>query len=60
MSRREDNKTSRRKQIIDAARRLMRARNASGFSMRTLAEVAGVSIARPTICSAPRKRSSPP
>lgn len=47
MGRREDNKISKREQIIDAARKLMRARNASGFSMRTLAEVAGVSIATP-------------
>lgn len=47
MGRREDNKTSRREQIIGAARKLMRSRNASGFSMRTLAEVAGVSIATP-------------
>lgn len=38
---------SKREQIVRAARDLMRARKAPGFSMRTLAEVAGVSIATP-------------
>lgn len=47
MGRREDNRSQKREQIIAAARKLMQARNASGFSMRTLAEVAGVSIATP-------------
>lgn len=47
MGSRETNKSLKRAQIIDAARRLMRARDASGFSMRALAEVADVSIATP-------------
>lgn len=38
---------TKRDDIIQAARTLMQARNATGFSMRTLAEVAGVSIATP-------------
>lgn len=38
---------TKRDDIIDAARRLMQARESRGFSMRTLAEVAGVSIATP-------------
>lgn len=38
---------TKREDIIHAARQLMQARNSSGFSMRTLAEVAGVSIATP-------------
>lgn len=38
---------NKREQIVDAARELMRARRASRFSMRMLAEVAGVSIATP-------------
>lgn len=47
MGRREDSKSARREQIITAARKLMRARNTSGFSMRSLADVAGVSLATP-------------
>ncbi|HKI75496.1 MAG TPA: TetR/AcrR family transcriptional regulator [Pseudomonadales bacterium] len=47
MVRRENNRSGKRDQIIDAARKLMRARKTSGFSMRTLAEVAEVSIATP-------------
>jgi len=38
---------AKRDDIIRAAKELMQARNTSGFSMRTLAEVAGVSIATP-------------
>ncbi|MDZ7684943.1 MAG: TetR/AcrR family transcriptional regulator [Gammaproteobacteria bacterium] len=40
-------RSTKREDIIRAAKQLMQARNASGFSMRTLAEVAGVSIATP-------------
>ena len=38
---------SKREDVILAARELMEAQDATGFSMRNLAEVAGVSIASP-------------
>lgn len=47
MSKREDNKRDKRRLIVDAARQLMQSRKSTGFSMRTLAELAGVSIATP-------------
>ena len=47
MSKREQNKTDKRTQIIKAARNLMRSRSSAGFSMRQLAEVSGVSVATP-------------
>jgi len=47
MSKREDNKNDKKQQIIRAAKQLMQAADVKGFSMRTLAEVAGVSIATP-------------
>lgn len=47
MGKREQRKDDNRTLIIEVAQKLMRARNSSGFSMRTLAEVAGVSIATP-------------
>ncbi len=40
-------KHQRRERILDAARMLMRSTGESGFSMRALAELAGVSIATP-------------
>jgi len=47
MPTREEAKAARREAIINAALRLMYARGDSGFSMRALAEAAGVSIATP-------------
>jgi AcrR family transcriptional regulator len=47
MSVREQGKTQRRDEILAAARALMRESGGLGFSMRTLAEQAGVSIATP-------------
>ncbi len=47
MPTREQAKQARRDAIITAAVRLMRARGDAGFSMRALAEAAGVSIATP-------------
>lgn len=46
-SARELGKAQRRDDIVEAARRLMREAGDPGFSMRTLAERAGVSIATP-------------
>ena len=47
MSKRDDNRRDKRQLIVDAARALMQAGDTEGFSMRTLAEEAGVSIATP-------------
>lgn len=47
MATREHAKTRRRRDILDAARALMRDPGDLGFSMRSLAERAGVSIATP-------------
>jgi len=47
MPTREEAKAARREAIVDAAMRLMYARGDSGFSMRALADTAGVSIATP-------------
>ncbi len=47
MPTREEAKAQRREAIINAALRLMYARGDSGFSMRALADAAGVSIATP-------------
>ncbi len=47
MASREQAKDQRRKAIVAAAMRLMHNRGDSGFSMRALAEAAGVSIATP-------------
>lgn len=47
MPTREEAKAQRREAIVDAAMRLMHARGDSGFSMRALADAAGVSIATP-------------
>lgn len=47
MSKREQNRHDKRALIVDAARKLMRSRKMAGFSMRQLAEVAGVSSATP-------------
>lgn len=47
MGLRENAKLERRQQIVRAARKLMRDTGDSGFSMRTLAREAGVSIATP-------------
>ncbi|MDG1207327.1 MAG: TetR/AcrR family transcriptional regulator [Pseudomonadales bacterium] len=47
MGKRQDNRDEKRKLIVDSARRLMQARATSDFSMRTLADVAGVSSATP-------------
>lgn len=47
MPTREEAKAARREAIVDAAMRLMYARGDSGFSMRALADAAGVSIATP-------------
>ncbi len=47
MGSREQNKSQRKDDILDAARRLMRQPGGSAFSMRSLAEQAGVSIATP-------------
>ena len=47
MGSREENKTQRKDDILCAARRLMRQPGGSAFSMRSLAEQAGVSIATP-------------
>lgn len=47
MSNREEAKHKRRKQIVRAARALMQQTGDTGFSMRALAEQAGVSIATP-------------
>lgn len=47
MTTREQAKLQRRKAITDAARSLMQQSGTTGFSMRTLAELAGVSIATP-------------
>lgn len=47
MSTREDAKEQRRRQIVRAARILMQKTGKTGFSMRALAEEAGVSIATP-------------
>lgn len=47
MGRRESNRDEKRQLIIDSARQLMRTRASADFSMRTLAEVAGVSSATP-------------
>lgn len=47
MASREQAKDQRRKAIVAAAMRLMHARGDSGFSMRALADAAGVSIATP-------------
>ena len=47
MGKRQDNRDEKRKLIVDSARRLMQARSTSDFSMRTLADVAGVSSATP-------------
>jgi AcrR family transcriptional regulator len=47
MATREQAKLQRRLAIMDAARSLMQASGTTGFSMRALAELAGVSIATP-------------
>ena len=47
MSKREQNKSDKRGQIIKAARELMRIRSSTGFSMRQLADASGVSLATP-------------
>jgi len=47
MGTREENRLARRAEIVAAARKLMRQSTDLGFSMRTLAERAGVSIATP-------------
>ena len=47
MSKRESNRDEKRQLIVDTARHLMQVREVSDFSMRTLAEVAGVSSATP-------------
>jgi AcrR family transcriptional regulator len=47
MGKRAANRDEKRQLIVDSARQLMRARASSDFSMRTLAEVAGVSSATP-------------
>lgn len=47
MPTREEAKAQRREAIVNAAMRLMYARGDSGFSMRALADAAGVSIATP-------------
>jgi AcrR family transcriptional regulator len=47
MSNREEAKHSRRRKIVRAARALMQQTGDAGFSMRALAEQAGVSIATP-------------
>jgi AcrR family transcriptional regulator len=47
MSNREEAKHKRRRQIVRAARALMQQTGDTGFSMRALAEQAGVSIATP-------------
>lgn len=47
MSKRDSNRQEKKQQIVNAARQLMKSKQSSGFSMRTLAEVAGVSIATP-------------
>jgi AcrR family transcriptional regulator len=47
MATREQAKLQRRTAIMDAARTLMQASGTAGFSMRALAELAGVSIATP-------------
>ena len=47
MSNREEAKHSRRRKIVRAARVLMQQTGDTGFSMRALAEQAGVSIATP-------------
>ena len=47
MSNREEAKHSRRRKIVRAARVLMQQTGDAGFSMRALAEQAGVSIATP-------------
>lgn len=47
MPTREEAKAARREAIVEAAMRLMHARGDAGFSMRALAEAAGVSIATP-------------
>ncbi|MFM7121545.1 MAG: TetR/AcrR family transcriptional regulator [Gammaproteobacteria bacterium] len=47
MATREQAKNQRRRAIMDAARSLMQSSGSAGFSMRALAERAGVSIATP-------------
>jgi AcrR family transcriptional regulator len=47
MGRREENKSQRRRDILTAARKLMREASTAAFSMRALAEEASVSIATP-------------
>jgi AcrR family transcriptional regulator len=47
LSKREQNKSDKRGQIIKAARELMRIRSSTGFSMRQLADASGVSLATP-------------
>ena len=47
MGKREDNREDRRQRIVAAARELMQRRASAGFSMRALAELAGVSSATP-------------
>ncbi len=47
MSKREYNRQQKKRQIIEAARQLMKSRQTSGFSMRNLADLAGVSVATP-------------
>jgi AcrR family transcriptional regulator len=47
MATREEAKLQRRQAIMDAARSLMQESGTAGFSMRNLAELAGVSIATP-------------
>ena len=47
MGKREENKSQRRREILGAARDLMRASGSAAFSMRSLAETAGVSVATP-------------
>jgi len=47
MSKRESKRDEKRQLIVDTARHLMQVREVSDFSMRTLAEVAGVSSATP-------------
>lgn len=47
MNKREQNKTDKRAQIVEVARKLMRSHKTTGFSMRQLAEVSAVSIATP-------------
>ena len=47
MASREESKDQRRKQIVSAARSLMQQTGDAGFSMKSLADQAGVSLATP-------------